>query len=342
MTVRNGLFVALALLLAAAAASPAAAFTLGGWEGGPDNDETGAFSDCTMTASYESGITLGVIISRNFDWGLVLANDKWRLPIGSAEDVTLKIDEQAPIPALAKVVDEHGMLIPLETSGPAIEAMRHGRLLIVMTPSGELTFRLGGVSDAITQLAACVSDSLEAEQTKEGNSALSALESKAQEGGGTHRLFTPSQAADFATTLLAAAGVTDYTLVDPAANPMPNFDVVWSYGNGIIGALAAYKDMGSVDLDEEATVVMADDAKGCKGDFTSGKKDNEIIDGVTVRRLFTACRGPGQSIEIHYTLLKTPSGHLIQIAHMTLGDATGDVATADAAFLRDKAMQNFK
>jgi hypothetical protein len=63
---------------------------------------------------------------------------------------------------------------------------------------------------------------------------------------------------------------------------------------------------------------------------------------VTVRRLFTACRGPGQSIEIHYTLLKTPSGHLIQIAHMTLGDATGDVATADAAFLRDKAMQNFK
>ena len=183
MTVRNGVLVVLALLLAAAPAGPAPAFTLGGWEGGPDNDETGAFSDCTMTASYESGITLGLIISRSFDWGLVLADDTWRLPVGSAEDVTLNIDEQAPVQALAKVVDAHGILIPLDNSGPVIDAIRHGRLLMVMTPSGKLTFRLGGVSDAITQLAACVSDSLEAEQTKEGNSAFSALESKARGRG---------------------------------------------------------------------------------------------------------------------------------------------------------------
>ena len=76
----------------------------------------------------------------------------------------------------------------------------------------------------------------------------------------------------FASNLLASAGITNYQLIDPAKNPMPNFDVVWTYANGIIGAIVGYKDMGAVDLDEAANVVMADDAKVCKGDFASGKK----------------------------------------------------------------------
>jgi hypothetical protein len=49
-----------------------------------------------------------------------------------------------------------------------------------------------------------------------------------------------------------------------------------------------------------------------------------------------------ESVEIHYTLLKTESGHLIQIAHMSLGDATGDAATADSAFLQGAALHDFK
>jgi hypothetical protein len=56
--------------------------------------------------------------------------------------------------------------------------------------------------------------------------------------------------------------------------------------------------------------------------------------------LFTACRTDDSSLEIHYTLLKTDSGRLIQIAHMKIGDATGDVA--DAAFLQAAVLQNFK
>jgi len=88
--------------------------------------------------------------------------------------------------------------------------------------------------------------------------------------------------------------------------------------------------------------VMADDSKSCKGDFASGKKQSEAADAVTVRRLFTACHSPNQSVEIHYTLLKTASGHLIQIAHMNTGDASGDAASADSAFLQGAALQNFK
>ncbi|MGA7546720.1 MAG: hypothetical protein WBW08_13000, partial [Methyloceanibacter sp.] len=341
MSVGTGLRLVLALGLAIVATLPANAFQSGEWEGQASTDETGKFSDCTMTAADESGITLAFIISRNFEWGLVLVDDTWGLAVGTSEEVTLAIDKRAPIPAEAKVVDAHGILIPLENSGPVVDAMRHGELLTVDTQAGKFSFRLSGTRNAIALLAACVSDELEAEKAKEGNSAFAALEAK-QPSDTTHRLFTGSEAALFTSHLLTSAGIANYTLIDPTQNPMPNFDVVWTYANGIIGALAGYKDMGSVDLDEAATVVMADDAKSCKGDFASGKKQSEPADAVTVRRLFTSCRTGDQSVEIHYTLLKTESGHLIQIAHMSLGDATGDAATADSAFLQGAALQNLK
>ena len=333
----------LSLLVAAATSfgTPAGAFKSGGWEGGANSDETGRFSDCTMTADYQNGITLAFIISRDFGWGLVLVNDKWKLDVGSAESVTLAIDSREPIPSTAKVIDLHGILVPLENEGPVVNAMRDGRRLSIVTPAGKISFRLTGTRGAIAALAGCVSDNLEGEKAAGGTSAFAALEAKplAESPDNPNKLFTGSEAVVFASNLLASAGITNYQLTDPAKNPMPNFDVVWTYANGIIGAISGYKDMGAVDLDEAATVVMADDSKNCKGDFTSGKKQSEPA---SVRRLFTACRTDGKSIEIHYTLVKTESGHLIQIAHLKLGDTTGDIASADSAFLRTAVLQNIK
>ena len=120
---------------------------------------------------------------------------------------------------------------------------------------------------------------------------------------------------------------------------MPSFDVVWTYANGIVAALVGYKTMDVTDLDEEANVVIVDDAKN---DFTSGKKISEPEENVSVMRLFTVCRSSGRSVEIHYTLVKTESGHLIQIAHLNTGEATGDVANADNHFLHGAVLRSFK
>jgi hypothetical protein len=290
-----------------------------------------------MTADYANGITLAFIISRDFGWGLVLANDKWDLHVGGDEGVKLQIDDLAQIPGTAKVVDVHGILIPLENADPVVEAMRHGHTLSIATPDGKVSFKLSGTRDAIGALANCVSEHLAAEKA-------GGIEAKAPDGNkdNGNRLFTPSEAADFASHLLAAAGITDYQMAGPGANPMPSFDVVWTYANGIVAALVGYKSMDATDLDEEANVVMADDAKNCKGDFASGKKISEPEDKVSVKRLFTACRSTGRSVEIHYTLVKTESSHLIQIAHLNMGEATGDVANADSAFLHGAVLSSFK
>jgi hypothetical protein len=326
----------------------ASAFKSGNWNGDANNDDDDKFRDCTMLSEYNSGITLAFIITRDFDWGLVLANDKWNLEVGSTQQITLAVDSRQPIPATAKAVDAKGLLISLENTGPVVDAMRHGRMLNIATDSGAVSFRLTGTRDAIAKLAKCVSNHIEAEKTKSGDQAFAALESKPKASAGNtesqnqNRLFTSSEAVAFASNLLAAAGITGYQMMDPAKNPMPNFDAVWTYQNGIMGAIAGYKDMGSVDLDEAASLVMADDSKNCKGDFASGKKQSSPTDSIGVKRLFTACRTDHSSFEIHYTLLKTDSGHLIQIAHMKQGDTTADVSDADAAFLQTAVLQNFK
>ena len=85
--------------------------------------------------------------------------------------------------------------------------------------------------------------------------------------------------------------------------------------------------------------MIVDDAKN---DFTSGKKISEPEENVSVKRLFTVCRSSGRSVEIHYTLVKTESGHLIQIAHLNTGEATGDVANTDNRFLHVAVLRSFK
>jgi hypothetical protein len=96
MTLRASLFAA---LLVAAPPTPGmqqAAFISGVWQGSANFDADGKFSDCTMTAQAESGILIGFVISRDYDWGLVLADETRAFKVGSSEPVALMVDERDP------------------------------------------------------------------------------------------------------------------------------------------------------------------------------------------------------------------------------------------------------
>lgn len=318
-----GVFAAAAGLGLLVGPHQAAAFQSGNWSGGAQNDHNGKFLDCSMSAGYRSGITLGFIITRNYDWGLDLYNPAWSLVPNSQEKVVLSIDRRGSFKAKAKALTAHAIVIPLDASGPVVRAMRHGSLLHVYTGSGHLAFALTGTSTAIRNLALCVDQSLRQETAAaSGNGAFASMEAKPHSSPATSsdKLFSPSQAVVFASNLLSDAGIQNYTILDPSKNPMPGFDVVWTYQNGTIGALAAYKNMQNVNLNAAAGVVIADDSKSCDGDFASGKQVASPIDSVEVERLFTACRSTKNPMVIHYTLFKTKSGHLIQIARIELGN----------------------
>ena len=106
-----------------------AAFISGVWQGDANYDTEGKFSDCTMTAQADSGILIGFVISRNFDWGLVIADERHAFEVGTSEPVALMVDQRDPIPAIAKVIDIHGIVIPLENSDPVLDALREGKVV---------------------------------------------------------------------------------------------------------------------------------------------------------------------------------------------------------------------
>ena len=134
------------------------------WQGDANYDAEGKFSDCTMTAQAESGILLGFVISKDYDWGLVLADDTRSFEVGTSEPVVLLIDHRDPIPAIAKVVDVHGIVIPLENSDPVLDALRQGKVLTIVAESAKVSFKLTGTKDAIAALAACVTEHINSEK----------------------------------------------------------------------------------------------------------------------------------------------------------------------------------
>ena len=118
MTMRALLFVPFVVAVLSAGSPDKGSFTSGVWHGKANYDGDGKFSDCTMTAQSKSGVLLGFVISKDFDWGLVLADERRGFEVGTTVPVSLLIDARKPMRAIAKVIDAHGILIPLENTNP--------------------------------------------------------------------------------------------------------------------------------------------------------------------------------------------------------------------------------
>lgn len=158
MIIRALLFAPFLMTALASSGMQQTSFVSGVWHGGANYDVDGKFTDCTMTAQSETGILLGFVISKDYDWGLVLADDTREFEVGTTQAVVLLIDARDPIPAIAKVVDAHGIVIPLEDSDPVLEALRQGKVLTIVAQGAKVSFKLTGTKDAIAALAGCVTE----------------------------------------------------------------------------------------------------------------------------------------------------------------------------------------
>jgi hypothetical protein len=148
------------------------AFISGVWQGDANYDSEGKFSDCSMTAQAESGILIGFVMSKDYEWGLVLADETRKFEVGTTEAVLLLVDHREPIPALAKVIDIHGIIIPLENSDPVLDALREGKVLTIVAKEARVSFKLTGTKEAIAELAACVTEYRDSERVDASTSRI--------------------------------------------------------------------------------------------------------------------------------------------------------------------------
>lgn len=156
MTLRAHLFFAPLIFLAAAAGQDQ--FTSGVWQGNANYDEEGYFSDCTMTAQADKDVLLGFVMSKDLNWGLVITDETRKFEVGTRKAMLLIVDDREPMPAIAKVVDVHGILIPLKSSDAVLDAMRNGKVLRIASDQTEFSFQLTGTRGAIAALTHCVTE----------------------------------------------------------------------------------------------------------------------------------------------------------------------------------------
>ncbi|MEJ2117096.1 MAG: hypothetical protein P8Y36_03990, partial [Alphaproteobacteria bacterium] len=78
--------------------SHAAAGTLGSYKTGAwiisahDNSDTGAFSHCSASVEYRSGILVIFTVDKNYVWSMSFANKEWTLTKGDRYDIAYSID----------------------------------------------------------------------------------------------------------------------------------------------------------------------------------------------------------------------------------------------------------
>ena len=186
MTLRASLVVPLLAAALSVLGVDRARFISGCGKATPITTPRARFSDCTMTAQADSGILIGFVISNTYEWGLVLADDSRSFEAGDdgGGRAARSIDRD-PIPAIAKVIDVHGIVIPLQNSDPVLEALREGKVLTIVAKAAKISFKLTGTKEAIAELAACVTEHLNSEKVDASVARASVRRRKFLSGGRT-------------------------------------------------------------------------------------------------------------------------------------------------------------
>ena len=322
---------ALAVVMAAfVAPAQAERFKVGSWVGKSYNDKSGQFVSCSMAATYKSGITMMFTITKAYEWGITLHKADWDLVTDRRVNAALLIDDYEPIVVQGVVTSRTTITAPLKNSNRVVNAMRRGYVMRIKTKDGVEEFSLKGTYNAIARLSKCVANQIAVSRHVSDNAFAGAArdaDRPAASRQGYERI-DKTTATIFVSNLMSSAGITGFEILPPSQNILKSFDVVWRRPDGIIGGFNGFRNVKHLNLDAEAARMMSGEAATCNSDLASGKKRAASKNGIEIRRIFVACRNSDFDFETHYTLVKTPGGTIIQLAHGLWGKAARKPAPA--------------
>ena len=140
-----------------AAASPSGdTFQTGDWKGRANFSGEGDFTDCTVLLPDPAHTTLGFVMTPGSDLGMLIADPALKLKLGSGKPTLVHVEGVDSFAAMADVVADNGILIPLEGGGPLVQAISEGHAFRVTVPEKEFTLKRAGTGKALEALKACV------------------------------------------------------------------------------------------------------------------------------------------------------------------------------------------
>lgn len=133
------------------------AFTVGNWDGGAfANPGSTTFAYCTGLAHYENGVTLGFVLTNQFQWGIVLIDPAWNLTMGATYQIDLAVDNKASGLVSAVAIGTSEVLIDLKPTVSLFKTFMEGERMTVQAASGNYAFNLTKTSEMLPDLLRCV------------------------------------------------------------------------------------------------------------------------------------------------------------------------------------------
>jgi hypothetical protein len=302
-----------------ASAATVRTFSFGNWSGGAySNDVTQAFDHCAANARYNSGIFMGFIIDRNFNWSMRFSHPAWRLEPGQSFNIAFTVDDMSPLSATAVALTSNIVDVRLADNLELFTRFRHGRLLRVAAANQVFDFSLRGTSQLLPILLNCAQNKGAVMRMASNpfapkfNNSITTVDDQAKE---------KAEAIAFAANLLSSAGIQKFTLLSPTDYPQIKGEARWIAGP-TFGSVDILAKTTAEQLKGLSAFLIGSDAKSCKGIFFSGAVPD---DGKGIlSRVFTTCqkKGDAKPITVYYLAIPRNAGGAYIISTLSIGSET--------------------
>lgn len=311
-----------------AAAEQMRTFKVGNWHAAAFRDQgTKRFSHCAGAVTYNSGVGVIFSVDRGYKWRVLFSAPHFNLEPGSTVKLGLSIDGDAPTTAVADAPNRQTVRIELAATAALFNRLRGAHQLRLFATDLSHTFNLTGTSRLLPALVDCVKNEgrppvqvaappIQPVQIQAPPAPVSAPSSD-------HR----AEATALVANLLSQAGVTGFQIApaeDDKIGRVP--EVVWASAT-LSGALFILQDRDIKRPSDTTPLLLAVDAKACKGKFASGSMPDEAHG--TQARLFTACETDKASRTTFYLTTARPQGGFYVFA-TTADGADAPAKEADA------------
>jgi hypothetical protein len=312
---RNTALVSLLLATeAAGAAGPSRPFQFGLWTGGAyTNDQTGAFSHCSASVPYKSGIVMFAVVNRFFGWSLAFADPRWALSPKTQIPLELHFDAGPAFNVFGTVLTPILVEVPMPDNSKLINTFRNSLQMSAWAQGQAFLFNLTGTSRVMVQLVDCVMTELAVETRQPGPSPAVV---PGQPAAPPLQNPVASQEAQLeemqlATNFLLAAQLPNARVLTKSETPieLSSFGAAWK-ASGALGGVKTFLPRPGLTGLMIASELIGTDSQSCKGKFASARS-SELVDSDVVFRAATSCVDSENERSAEYFISPGPHGGFV-------------------------------
>lgn len=346
-----------ALIEPAHAKGPYGSISVAGWSGGAyTDDKTGRFTSCIASASYQSGITFGVLATPTYGWALAFIHPGWTLSPGQKFPIVLSFDGKASYNVEGAVWTANMVAVPMPNDSTLIKAFRAARTMSAFAQGNLFQFNLNGTAVLMPTLANCVrvinAGGLAAATNFNAQpAAASAQRPAAPQAAAAPTASAPPQrmsedspelqleAMQIASNFILKASLSHPAILGGGERPvwLTSGGVAWKADNAT-GFVRIVPPQRNVDGLEVAATIIGNDARDCKGKFISAR-NSELVDSAVVFRGMSSCEDSEKSDIAEYFIFPRKTGGFVLFSVVT---PTKPVGGGQQLQTREEANANFR